>query len=479
MPTLTLALAEDRKVRADHAVVAAQHPAAAEAGIELLQAGGNVVDAAVGAVFAATVADVGRTGVGGYGGHLVYHAAATGETWLVDFPTYAPRAADNGKIVNTGPLAVTVPAVVAGLAAAHARFGSLAWAELLRPAMRMARDGIVFPSPGRDQIFDDAPRFGQFPETTRVFVDAWEADGLRQPDLAATLSAIAENGPALLYSGDLGAEIVRYLRSEGGILDERDLAGYTPEVRPASGCAYHSVEVFTSGSASGGGVLVDILGRLEAQAPAHDPLGPERLTAVVDATAMSWRRRLSPRVTADAGCTDHLVVGDTQGNLVSVTSTLQVLMGSGVTVPGTGIVLNNGMSLFTPDTLAPGKKATTNMSPTVILRDGQPLLAIGGSGGRRIPNMVTQPLTLVVDHGWAGDRALAAPRYHTTGDAPLLVEAGFSEETLQALRGQYTVEVRPWGSLDLGGQSPMLWFDSDAQLWGAPDPRRHGGAAAW
>ena len=141
------------------------------------------------------------------------------------------------------------------------------------------------------------------------------------------------------------------------------------------------------------------------------------------ATADVWSQRLGASVTADSGCTDHLVVGDAHGNVVSVTTTLQMLMGSGVTVPGTGIVLNNGMSLFSPDTLGPGKKATTNMSPTVVAaRRDQPVLAIGASGGRRIPSMVAQPLTLVLDHGWPGDSALAAPRYHTTGNGSLIVE---------------------------------------------------------
>jgi gamma-glutamyltranspeptidase/glutathione hydrolase len=238
--------------------------------------------------------------------------------------------------------------------------------------------------------------------------------------------------------------------------------------------------VFTSGAASGGGVLVGILGQLDTLAAAADPLGPERMSAIVDASAEVWRKRLGPRTSADTGCTDHLVVGDSRGNVVSVTSTLQMLMGSGVTVPGTGIVLNNGMSLFNADTLAAGKKATTNMAPTVVLRNGRPVLAIGASGGRRIPNMVTQPLSLVLDHGWAGDRALAAPRYHTIGSDPLLLEDGLPQPTLDALRERgYMVEVQPWGSLGLGGQSPMLWFDADSRLWGAPDPRRHGGAAAW
>jgi len=358
------ALAEDRKLRAEHALVAAQHPAPAEAGIEVLQAGGNVVDAAVAAVVAA-------------------------------------------------------------------------------------------------------------------------ADRLRQPDLAATLRALADDGPALLYTGDLGAEIVRYVQAEGGVLDRRDLAEYAPEIRPAACYQYRGFDVFTSGDDSGGGVLRQILAELDGcDTRQLDPLGPERMSAIVAAAARVWSQRLGASLTADTGCTDHLVVGDTRGNVVSITSTLQTLMGSRLTVPGTGIVLNSGMALFTdrpgkPESLEPGKKAITNMCPTVVLRDGQPILALGASGGRRIPNMVTQPLTLVLDHGWPGDRAVAAPRYHTTRGDPLLVEVGLPDETLAALQVHGHVEVKAWGSLDLGGQSPTLWFDADGGLLGAPDPRRHGAAAAW
>src|SRR5688572_2074947 len=145
---VTVARAGDPPARAQRGVVSAQHPTAAAVGAELFGAGGNVVDVAVATAFASTVADVGRTGIGGYGGHLVYHDAAAGETWLVDFPTYAPRAAREDMLTSggsqTGPLWVSTPAVVAGLAAAHARFGRLAWQDVLAPAIRLAGDGIEF-----------------------------------------------------------------------------------------------------------------------------------------------------------------------------------------------------------------------------------------------------------------------------------------------------------------------------------------------
>ncbi len=531
MTPATVALAEDRYVRAERGLVVAQHPQAAEAGSAAFQAGGNVVDAAVAAVFGAAVADVGRTGIGGYGGHLLYHEAASGKTWLVDFFSRAPAAAVERRfsamspemsreVCQTGPLAVGAPAVVAGLAAAHQRFGTLPWAELLAPAVRLAEQGIHFPARGRDQVFDEAPRINQFAETTRVFIDAWDGEELRQPDLARTLRVLAEEGASALYRGDIGAEIVRYLRNEGGLLDQADLTRCKADIGLATVARYRSVDVCTTGAAGGGGVLVPLLAALDHfDLASLDPLGWERMALLAAANGRIWPDRIAlssgmeagnpgeqllslqyaAQVAADIraglptvpgrsdlnGCTDHVVAADVAGNVVAVTTTLQMLMGSGVTVPGTGIVLNDAMGLFDqrpgrPNSIAPGKRVLTNMCPTIVLDEGRPRLATGASGGRRIPSMVTQALTLMVDHGWTGDRALAAPRYHHEGNKTLIVEDGLTAATLERLRAiGYTMDIRPWGGTDLGGQAPTLWFDRDRNLFGAPDPRRHGGAAAW
>lgn len=526
-----MALARDRLLRAEHGLVVAQHPQAAEAGIAAFEAGGNAVDAAVAAVFGATVADVGRTGIGGYGGHLLYYEAASGKTWVVDFLSRAPAAAHegmfdpaqpqgSGKVQQTGPLAVGVPAVVVGLAEAHGRFGTLPWAEVLAPAIRLAEDGIHFPAEGRDQVIAEVPRIGRFAETMRVFVAAWDGEELRQPDLAGTLRVLAREGAPAMYRGDVGAAIVRYLRSEGGLLDHTDLAGCEATIGLATASRYRGLDVRTPGASSGGGVLVPLLGALDHfDLPSMEPLGRERMALLAAATGRIWPDRLAlsgalisgdagemlltpeyaGRVAADiragsgafserpdaSGCTDHLVVADAAGNVVAVTTTNQMLMGSGVTVPGTGIVLNNAMGLFDPlpgrpNSVASRKRVVSNMSPTIVLDEGRPRLATGASGGRRIPSMVTQVLTLMVDHGWTGDRALAAPRYHHEGNGTLIVEEGLSDATLEGLRAiGYTVDVRLWSSMDLGGQTPTLWFDRDGHPYGAPDPRRHGGAAAW
>jgi gamma-glutamyltranspeptidase/glutathione hydrolase len=492
-----LAYASDGSIVGKRAVVAAQHPTSALAGLEVLAAGGNVVDAAVAAAFGAAVGDVGRTGIGGYGGHLVFYEAASGQTWLVDFASRAPYAADASLFTvpggtpaasdprQTGPLAVVLPAMVAGLAAAHARFGRLPWAALLGPAIRAANEGIDFPSPGREEVFDQYARAAPYPETLRVFFDAWDGERLCQPDLARSLRSIADDGPRVLYEGGLAQQIVAHVRSLGGVLAMADLSGFEPTIGPAPSVAYRDHEVHLPGENSGGGVLGAVLSALEqVDLPALAPLGVDRIVALAEAFGAVWRGRLG-RGSSDQGRhTDHLSVADVDGNMVACTTTLQILLGSAVTVPGTGIVLNSGMGLFDTEpgrsnSLAPGKPALTNMCPTVVMERGRPRLAVGASGGRLIPSMIGQVVTLVADHGWSIERALAAPRLHTVGDGRLVFEDRLEPPTVQALAAHgFELAPRPWASLALGGQSPAVGFDEAGRLVGAPDPRRHGAAAA-
>ncbi|MHB8621655.1 MAG: gamma-glutamyltransferase family protein [Chloroflexota bacterium] len=507
------------------AAAAAQHPAAAEAAIEAMSLGGTVIDGAVAGAFAAAVADVGRTGLGGYGGHIVYHDSAAGQDWAIDFPSCAPLATRQelfgGQVSSneTGPLAVGVPGTVAGLAIAHQRFGRLPWADVLAPAIRLAWQGIRLPwAGGHAPILDEAKRMTPFPESIRVFVHGWQDDLLVQPDLARSLETLAIEGPAAMYRGSLADAIVSYVRAAGGILNHEDLQRYAATVSPAVRTDYRGMKVVTPGADSGAGVLIPVLNALEGFDVARlDPLGAERLALLAAIFGRVWPDRLAlagslptgnpgerlllpeyaeevradvragralvPAPVSSDHCTDHLCVADGQGNVASCTTTLQLLMGSGVTVPGTGILLNNAMRLFEreqgkPNSLAPSKRAITNMCPTIALGpDGRPVLAIGASGGRRIPSMVVQALTLVLDHGWTALEALAAPRFHTEGGPVLTVEEGWPEGTLNGLGG-LTVDARPARSLELGGQSPAVAY-AGGELLGIPDPRRHGGAAAW
>jgi gamma-glutamyltranspeptidase / glutathione hydrolase len=492
-----LALAGDPPVQAQRGVVSGQHPTAASVGVAIMANGGNIMDAAVATAFAHTVADVGRTGIGGYGGHLVYYEASSGQTWLVDFPSCAPRAAHRDVLPPlTGALAVGVPGVVAGLAAAHERFGGLPWRDVLAPAIALAEDGIEFGPSGRDPVLAERERAAAFAETVRVFIDAWDGYSLRQPDLASSLRRLAERGAKDLYTGELADAIVTYVRSAGGVLDRADLGNYAPAIELAPRVRYRGHDICTPGVGSGAGVLLPWLRELDAlDLPSMEPLGAQLMGLLAATAGGIWRDRLAragfvdgdwvgPPLPTDQGCTSHFSMADTQGNVVACTTTLQVLLGSAATVPGTGIVLNSAMALFDPrpglpNSVGPGKRVVTNMCPTIVLRDSRPRLATGASGGRRIPSMLLQLLTLVLDHGFSVPRALRAPRFHHEGDSVLHLEEGLTDATLTELAAQgYRIELNPANGTALGGQTPAIWFDDAGQLYGAPDPRRHGGAAA-
>jgi gamma-glutamyltranspeptidase/glutathione hydrolase len=315
-----------------------------------------------------------------------------------------------------------------------------------------------------------------------VLMDAWRGDWLRQPDLARSLRRLAEYGAQDFYRGELAGSIVSQVQQAGGVLDRDDLASYAPTVGHAQHCRYRAYDVVMPGPASGAGVLAPMLQQLEAaEVSAMDPLGAERMGLLVSTSGRVWRQRLARE---DDGCTSHFSVADVQGNVVACTTTLQVLLGSVFTVPGTGIVLNSAMALFDPrpglpNSLEPGKKTITNMCPTIVLRDGRPRLSSGASGGRRIPSMLVQALTLALDHGFSIPESLRAPRFHHEGDMQLQIEEGLSQETLFELAAQgYQIDLKPPNGTALGGQAPALWFDDAGRLFGAPDPRRHGGAAA-
>jgi gamma-glutamyltranspeptidase / glutathione hydrolase len=486
---LRIARAGDPPVEARRGVVSAQHPMAAAVGAEILGGGGNVVDAAVATTFASAVADIGRTGIGGYGGHLVFHDAASAHTWLVDFPSRAPRAAHEQLFAlyadraHTGALAVGVPAVVAGLSAAHVRFGRLGWSDVLQPAIQLAENGIDFGPSGRDPVLAERNRAAAFAETIRVFLDAWDGDHLVQPDLAASLRRLATHGPRELYVGLLADRIVSSVRGTGGLLDYSDLADYEPVVELASRGGYRSVELRTPGAGTGAGVLHPLLRALnDFDLASLEPLGAPRIGLMAEAAGRVWRQRPAPG--NGPGCTSHFSVADIDGNVVACTTTLQRLLGSAVTVPGTGILLNNAMALFDPrpgqtNSVGPAKQVITNMCPTVVVREGRAMLSSGASGGRLIPSMLMQAFTLAIDHGFSMDRALRAPRFHHEGDGRLLIEEGLSEAALSGLTAHgYQVDIHPANGTALGGQAPAIWFDDQGRLFGAPDPRRHGAAVA-
>ena len=534
-------------------MVVTSHHLASDVGHGVLERGGNAVDAAVATAFALAVTLPSAGNIGG-GGFLLYHGA-DGAVTSFDFREKAPLAAtrtmylgEDGRIRDNanheGPLSVGVPGTVAGLWLAHQRFGSLPWAELVEPAVRLAAEG--FPSTWAMQgwLRSVAGRRGPLYAATR---EAFLKDGgelyepgetWRQPDLAATLARIRDEGRDGFYHGETARLLADFMREHGGLITEKDLARYEAVEREPIRGTYRGHDVYAMAPPSSGGVaLVEMLNILEGYDlagmghnsaaylhvlteamrrayadrarylgdPDFNPDMPiERLTSTAHADRL--RRGIDPtrasksdssrfnEAYAESEETTHLSVVDADGNAVSLTYTLEYGYGSGIVVPGAGFLLNNEMGDFNaipgrtdtdgtigtpPNLVAPEKRMLSSMTPTIMARDGRPLLVIGSPGGRTIINTVLQVVLNAIDHGMTGSdfgRAIESPRIHHQWlpDVTSFEEWGISPDT-RRLYEAMGHDVRVGGSQ---GSAMGIWVGADGLVWGAADSRAYDGGTA-
>jgi gamma-glutamyltranspeptidase/glutathione hydrolase len=465
-------------------MVVTNHPLGSAAGAEMLAAGGNAVDAAIGALFALTVVEPMMVGI--FGAGMTHLRLADGRHLVIDNYTTAPAAARpdmyvpvsdtwpdylrvQGDLNLVGVLSVGVPGTLKAWAEAVARFGRLDLETVMQPAIRHAERGFRATPYLAEAVKESAPDLARFPETARTFLPGGApikaGDLIAMPEYAATLRLIAAKGPGVLYGGDLGATVADYMRRDGGIITLEDLARYqTIERQPIRG-RYRGFEITGAPPPTAGGLhLVEMLNILEGFDPrglgfgtaeyfhliaevlkigfadrnacTGDPafvdIPVERLTS--KEYAASRRAQISPRrageygaivgmmggVAAGSAHTTHVTTADADGNVVAMTQTINNLFGSKATVPGTGVLLNNTMALFdphpgTPASIAPGKRVTSSMAPTIVLRDGKPAWALGLPGGVRIFTSVFQAVVNLIDHGMTLQEAVEAPRIWTQG----------------------------------------------------------------
>ncbi len=498
---------------AEKAAIATGHPLGAAAGLELLQAGGNAVDAAVAAMLAMCVVVPGSVGIGGYGGSAVVHHGPSKRTVAIDFDSRAPLGFREGDVTADresnyyGARAVTVPAVVAGLDLILQEFGAKSWTDVSRPAIRLAEQGIEFDSEHRRHAERCAPKFnGQslgslFPGGRIPGIgDIW-----RQPDLARLLNKLAEEGPQAFYEGEIPERIVRYVRERDGILSIEDFEQYRPEVTEAVAveCFAESVDgavtMYTPPPPSGGITSLAIIQTLEQLDASRMERGSaEFFLAFAEAAKLCWRERHSKlgdpefvdvsveelvsrraaearaiairRAKSGAGTpagnqsphTANVIAADAEGTLVSVTATQGWMYGSHLVVEGLGLVLNHGMSRFDyvpghPNAPAAGKRMQHNMAPMIALRNGRAAFAYGLPGG---PKIVTATAQLAVDtiaFGSSAADAVAAPRLHTDGAEPLLVSEQMPAEVVRRLEKSGHAVQR---EADMGGPVNALAVDA-------------------
>ncbi|MDQ3725437.1 MAG: gamma-glutamyltransferase [Actinomycetota bacterium] len=497
-------------------VVAAGHPETAEAGAAVLREGGNAVDAAVCAVLTSFAVESPLTGFGA-GGHMMVHEA--GETTLIDFFVAAPgrdgverRAelapipirfdADTTQTFYVGPASCGVPGTAAGLAHALERFGTMPLASLVGPGVRFAREGAPI-TRGQSYLLEIlAPIHEHLPGARELYAPRGqrlgEGDVFRFPELAEALERFAAEGAEPFYRGEVAAAISEFVVGHGGTLGRGDLAAYEAIERPPIAAPFRGAKVLTNPPPSSGGILIAYtLGLLERLGPDS---GPEQLVAAMEAAndrrdlefaAALYEEGMEASFLDPAGLdlaaadllgsTTHISVLDADGNCASVTCSNG--SGSGVLVPGTGVILNNmlGEEDLNPGGfhgIAPGRRVPSMMAPTVVLRDGEIVMAVGSAGSNRIRSAILQTVVRAVEQGFPVAAAIEAPRLHFE-QGVVQAEAGIDPAALDRLEARGW-EVTRWPSLNLffGGVQAVARDPRTGELSGGGDPRR-GGAVAY
>jgi gamma-glutamyltranspeptidase / glutathione hydrolase len=450
--------------------LAAGHPLTAEAGADVLRAGGNAVDACIAAGAVSWVCESPLTGPGG-GGFLLVHRAAEGRARLLDFFVALPERAaspdelvglvvdygDSQQIFYTGPMSVAVPGAALGLWEAHARWGSLPWAELIAPAIRLAREGVVLNEVQAflHRILDPLLRYS--PEGDALYGPGRpleEGERLVMPELAVTLEQVAAEGAECLYHGELAERISAYVPIS---LD--DLARYEVVEREPLAASYRGEQLWTCPPPSAGGRLLRV--GLETLGDAEPtPLAVVRAMEAQDAAR-----------TEALGGTTHISAVDRNGDAASLSCSLG--SSGGVVVPGTGLQLNNMLGeTHLVGEEPPGARMMSLMAPSLLLRDGVPRLVVGSAGSTRLHGAILQVVANVTARGLDVEEAVDAPRLHFEKGVVHCEDASVADELEAA--GYPVVRWRQ-RNLFFGGVSAVE-LRQDGTLAAAGDPRRGGGA---
>jgi gamma-glutamyltranspeptidase / glutathione hydrolase len=503
-------------------VVSAQH-LASEVGAAILKQGGNAVDAAVAVGYALAVVHPCCGNLGG-GGFATLRLADGRETFF-DFREKAPLAATatmyldaEGEVVPRlsldGYKAVGVPGTVLGLDTMLQRYGTMSRQQVMAPAIGLAEEGYILSKGDAAILATGTERFAKQPNVAAIFLNEgkpWRAgDRFIQSDLAATLKAIAKDGPDAFYKGAIADAVVAASEAHGGILSKADFEGYTVAETEPVRCSYRGYDIASAPPPSSGGTTIcEILNILEGypmtflgyhsadsihymtEAMRHayvdrnfslgdpdfvsNPLDrllskdyAAKIREVINPFMAGKSDDVGPNVPPhEGGDTTHYSIVDASGNAISLTSTINAYFGAGVIAGDSGFFLNDEMDDFTikPGTanlfglvqgtanaIVPGKRPLSSMSPTIVTRDGEPFLVIGSPGGSRIITIVLQAIVNVIDYGMNVQEAVDAPRIHHQWlpDKLFVEPRALSPDTakLLALRGYQIEEQKPWGAAE-------------------------------
>ncbi|MCL1091790.1 gamma-glutamyltransferase [Shewanella profunda] len=540
-------MATAQPVWAKHGMVASQEMLASRTGVEILKQGGNAVDAAVAVAFSLAVT-LPRAGNIGGGGFMLVHIAKENKTIAIDYREMAPSKAkkdifldENGdavqKLSREHGLAVGVPGTVMGMSLALEKYGTMTLAQVTAPAIKMAQEGISVTPDLAMSLGGLKRRMAQWPTTAAIF---YKADGgdyqvndiLKQPELAHSLSLIAEKGTKGFYEGETAVKIVNAVQDAGGIMTLDDLKNYKVVEREPVRGQYRGYQVVSMPPPSSGGVhiiqMLNVLQQFPIDKLGHNTAQTIHLMAetmkhayadrseylgdpdfykvpVTELTSPNYAQKIVSLITPnkttpsseikpgklapyESDQTTHFSVVDKWGNAVSNTYTLNFSYGSGLVAEGTGILLNNEMDDFSAKPGVPNgyglvggdanavegnKRPLSSMSPTIVMKEGKAFLITGSPGGSRIITTTLQIIMNVIDHGLNIAEASNAPRvHHQWLPDELRVETSLNRDTISLLetKGHKVTVQSAMGST----QSIMV---TEQGIFGASDPRHSGSEA--
>lgn len=530
----SLALAADDVV-APHAMVAAAHPIASAVGIEILQQGGNAVDAAIAVAFALSIAEPNASGVGG-GGFMIIKMADQHEPVMIDYREKAPGKATPERfylndssfhqLTQEGvPTAIGVPGLVAGADLALKIYGTMSFKTVLGPSIRLAKNGVLVSEKLSGMIAENYDKILKFPASAAIYLSNQmpleQGSILKNEDLACTLERLAEQGPDIFYHGEIAALIVSAVKDQGGILELDDLKQYQARLRKPVIGSYRGYQIISASPVTGGGThlieLLNIMEGLDVKKLGHNSAQfihslSEAMKMVYADKALNtgdpdyyrvpvekfinkkYARKLRKKINRckasfdyiapsyiipESNSTSHLSIIDGKRNIVSLTQSINNFFGSGIVVPGTGILLNDHLSDFDdqpgrPNSIGPHKRPTSSIAPTIVLRNGRPFMTLGTPGGTRIISALAQIIMNVIDFGMSIDAAIEAPRVHCL-DRILHVENRIPADVIDQLRAMgHQIKVHPDFDNYFCGAQGILVDQQTGLLHGGADSRRDG-----
>src|SRR5580658_6134742 len=527
-------------VVARRAMVVSESEQATAAGVEILRHGGNAVDAACATSLAMGVTNPAASGIGG-GGFMLIYMAATKQLYALDFRERAPLKASptmfvrgghpDETLAQKGILAVAVPGEIAGIDAALKRFGVMKFQTVAGPAIKLARDGFPASPHLAGEIEHFAPKLATDPGLREVFLKSdgsapKAGDTIIAKNLAATLASLGNDPVTNFYRGPIAAAIAAFMTAHGGIVSTTDLAQFRPDWRDPLHRGYEGYQVYTIPPPSSGGVLLEMLGMLEGgklgglgvdsppylarlievmrqgfqdreqygdpayvNVPLFKMLSPEHVNELRERALHGGKTPGAAPSPPDHG-TSNLLVVDSLGDVVALTTTINTPFGAKVTVPKLGILLNDEMDDFavaqgvenayklegeTANLIMPGKRPLSSMTPIIVMKDGNPVMTAGGSGGPTILSGVLQVTLNILDSHMSPAQAVAEPRIHEQGSPDVvIVEQAMPAATQRELAQMgYKLRVVP----NLGAVSAITI--EPGNIRGASDPRKGGGAAGY